>query len=189
MAHEIQVGNKDAVSQILKNKPRLMLTTRYMIPMMFTENVSRNLVRYSLPKNSNSTFEAHICLELTALHLAIISNQSTIVSAVLNHLQSRTNNHYIIKDVFVAKTKSVFAEVTRSKIQDFIFGTMVQMDGMNCLHLAAKYSAESLYKLLHFVSTKEVISSTQYLLDEKDGRAQNTALHIAASLPNASVIR
>ena len=78
--------------------------------MMFTENLTHHLVSYSLSGKSNSNAESHISLEITVLHLAIICNQSSIVSTVLQYLNSGEGNDDIIKKVLVAKTNVVFTE-------------------------------------------------------------------------------
>ena len=185
LAYEIRAGIDDTLNLLLKTEPKFILETRYTFPMPFTESSLHISMRHKLPNKSKSNLETKVIMEITTFHLAIISKQVGIVARILEHLTDDETYGETIKDAFSVKTKAVF-----SGDDVCIYSNVVgSMDGMNCFHLAVKYSPECLYILLQFLRRKGLKALIPVLLEEKDENIRNTALHVAAADPNTSALR
>ena len=185
LAYEIRAGIEDTLNLLLKTEPGFILEARYTFPMTFTENSSHILVKNKIPLNANTNLATTVIMEITTLHLAIISKQVSMVERIIEYLIGDEANGENIRHVFTTKTKAVFSGDDASVYSNDVRS----MDGMNCFHLAVKYSTECLYILLQSLRRRGLIKHIPILLEEKDADIGNTPLHAAAMLPHASALR
>ena len=182
MAYLIRSCNISAFHSLFENDSEAISTIRYNIPITFKGNISHNLTQYAVPLRNSG---ASISLEITPLHLAIICNSHDIVKCILDEFMSKKIDKAVVQKALTAKTKVVFKKKNAQEYPKDAYS----LNGWNVLHLASKFSSRCLKDLLHFVHEKDVISSIQDMLDEKDANDGKTPLHVAASVPDTSVVR
>ena len=186
LVEEIISGIEDTLNLLFESEPDFISHSKFTIPLNCMNNPSLcNAVDYKNTKLSReiSSSSAKIdVIEVTALHLAIIANQPTIVSHILRHLIVKKISESDIKDVLTAKANVKYYE-TNTNVH---LSETRSLHGTNIFHLAVRYSPECLHSLLEFMRHRGKMKDVRGLLAEKDIHIGNTPLHIAASIPDTS---
>ena len=112
-------------------------------------------------------------LYMTPFHLAIISQQPSVVQVMLERSKS-------IKIALGMKTKVIFAT---SDPLDYSKEDRT-MDGINAFHLAGRFHAHSLALILRFLRDIKMLDETKDLLEAKDPHMGLTPLHMAVKSPS-----
>ena len=111
---------------------------------------------------------------MTPFHLAIISQQTNVVSVMLQFAR-RT-----IKTTLDTKTKVFFATNDPSDYHK----EDKTMDGINAFHLAGRFHAHSLLVILTFLRDAKLLDSMMDLFEATDPHMGKTPLHMAVKSPS-----
>ena len=189
LVEEIISGIEDTLNILFEREPGFILESKFIIPLNRMDSPSLcSAVDFKNTKLSRKTSikPAKIdVIEITTLHLAIISNQPTIVRHILQHLMVNKASESNIKEVLTAKANITYSE-RNTKVH---LSETRTLHGSNSFHLAVKYSPECLHSLLEFMRHRGEMKDVRLLLAEKDIHIGNTPMHIAASIPDTSSLR
>lgn len=183
----IRAGKIDKMKNLLKVHNMMLLETWY----TFQVNVKKK--RPALDDELNDCTIA--TLEVSPLHLAIISKQESSIECILEAIETACRDNNLEKQT---KIPTLFRFLEAKVAVKFPTNdcTMYSdedrmLDGMNILHLAAKYYPEGLEKLVCFSQKDKGIFQMvkQILLVGKDNQINNTPFHIAASSSNITALR
>ena len=131
--------------------------------------------------NSNS----QVTLEVSPIHLAIISKQESSLHALLEWATSQDVSSVGMENNQLEKTNDLLD--TKVKVnfqpddQKSYDNLDLMLDGMNILHLAAKYYPSGLEKIIQLSQKHEgLFDQVNKMLAETDLQIKNTPLHVAA---------
>ena len=164
-----------------------LLNTVYTFHVTFVKN-------YNDTDIEDDEEEHEATLEISPLHLAIISQQERSLKAILEEsIISSTPSSSIqnspstnVNKIFGAKVQVTFPSSNFTLYQD---GDRM-LDGMNILHLAAKYYPKGLEILVHFSRTYPgLFKQLKGLLLECDNQIKNTPLHVASASSSIDALR
>ena len=196
LSNYIRAGKSETITDLLKGEHLWLLNTVY----TFQVNMKRKKPIHgrSVPRTSDYTSsylddeDEVATLEVSPLHLAIISKQSSSLEAILKEvvtsmapssLQMQESERNKIID---SRVKVIFPSDNASLYEDD--GRM--LDGMNILHLAAKYYPEGLEVIIRFARKHErLYKDIKGLLFEQDNQIKNNPLHVAASSSSIVALR
>ena len=120
------------------------------------------------------------------LHLAILAKQDEIVRTILNHVVNTSNNHTeAVKNALAVRTEIQFPGESPEMFSE----TDRMLDGMNSIHIATKYHAQSLHAIIQLLIQEDLIDKIGFLLEDGDGHIGNTPLHVAAICPRSISLR
>ena len=139
----------------------------------------------SEPGNKSSN-DGMVTMKMFPIHLAILAKQNQIVKILLNHA-SKTSKFSgdNTKKMLTHRTEICFPQGHPQ-----IFHEDDRMlDGMNPLHVAAKYHSKSLYTIIQFLIQEDLIDDLICLLEETDKHLGNTPLHVAAKCSDSVSLR
>ena len=189
LVEEIISGIEDTLNILFEREPNFILESKFVIPLNRMANPSLcSAVDFKNTKVSRQTTKTSPkidVIEISTLHLAIISNQPTIVSHILQHLMVKNTSESNIMSVLTAKANITYSD----RNTNLRLSEMHSLHGSNSFHLAVKYSPECLHSLLEFMRRRGEMKDVRLLLAEKDIHIGNTPLHIAASIPDSSSLR
>ena len=122
-----------------------------------------------------------VTLEVSPLHLAIISKQESSLDAILEWSTSEAVSlgveNEMINELICTKVKVNFQPDDKKSYEN----SDLMLDGMNILHLAAKYYANGLAKIIQISQkNKGLYDEINKMLVETDNQIKNTPLHVAA---------
>ena len=179
----IRAGKDDRVKQLLTQHKMVLLDTCY----TFQVNIKK--------KNAHSQDELidsnTATLEVSPLHLAIISKQGSCLEVLLKEIES-IQNHEDTNITYSNRFLEAKVVVEFPLDNATLYNDEERMlDGMNILHLAAKYYSEGLEKIICFSQTNKRIFKfmKETLLTGVDNQIRNTPFHVAASAPNVNALR
>ena len=126
-------------------------------------------------------------IEVTPLHLAILSRQEASLEAILESIiplysdispSENTNRKTEADEILETKVKVMYPGPTVGIYSD----EDCMLDGMNILHLATRYFPKGLETIIRVVRRQEgLMTRLRHLIEEKDHHVQNTPLHMAAT--------
>jgi hypothetical protein len=194
----IRAGKSEAIIELFKSyneKSSTLLETVYTFQINFknkssfphktSNNRKKSIASLSFEDDYTATFE------VSPLHLAIISKQKLSLEVILQEgtaaLSQFPQNIEKQKmyQLFGAKIKVTFPSGDGTLYED----EERMMDGMNILHLAAKYYPEGLEAILSFARNYDGLKVIKHLLFEKDNQINNTPLHVAAASSTIVALR
>ena len=111
---------------------------------------------------------------MTPFHLAIISQQTNVVTVMLQFARKT------IKTTLDMKTKVFFATNDPSDYHK----EDKTMDGINAFHLAGRFHAHSLLVILTFLRDIKLLASMMDLFEATDPHMGKTPLHMAVKSPS-----
>ena len=163
-----------------------MLYTVYTFPVHFRR---KKHLHIEIGKGNSPYIEddSHnqVTLEVSPIHLAIISKQESSLQALLQWGTSQemssvgveTNQLKTTNDLFDTKVKVNFQPDDQKSYDNLD----LMLDGMNILHLAAKYYPSGLEKIIQLSQKhKGLFEQVNKMLVETDREIKNTPLHTAA---------
>ena len=166
-----------------------MLQTVYTFPVHFRRKKHLHIEIGKENRRNSPYIEDDSCnqvtLEVSPLHLAIISKQESSLQALLQWVTSpemssvgvETNQLKTTNNLFDTKVKVNF-QPDDQKLYDNLD---LMLDGMNILHLAAKYYPNGLEQIIQlFQKHKGSFEQVNKMLVETDREIKNTPLHVAA---------
>ena len=182
----IRAGKYDEIKSLLEMEREKLLNTVYTFHVTFVK-------KYNDTDIEDDEEEHEATLEISPLHLAIISKQEHSLKAILEEsIISSTPSSSIqnspsinVNKIFGAKVQVTFPSSNFTLYQD---GDRM-LDGMNILHLAAKYYPEGLESILSFARNHDGLKVIKHLLLEKDNQINNSPLHIAAASSSIVALR
>ena len=183
----IRAGKYDEIKSLLEKEREKLLNTVYTFHVTFVK-------KYHDIDIEDDEDEGEATLEISPLHLAVISKQERSLKAILEEsITSSTpgsgaqNSPSInVNQIFGAKVNVKYPSSNVTLYQD---GDRM-LDGMNILHLAAKYYPKGLEILSHFSRTYPgLFKLLKELLLERDNQIQNTPLHVASASSNIDALR
>ena len=140
--------------------------------------------RRNSPYIENDSYN-QVTLEVSPIHLAIISKQESSLQALLELATSQDASSVGVKDNQLEKTNELLD--TRVKVnfqpddQKLYDNLDLMLRGMNILHLAAKYYPSGLEKIIQLSQKhKALFEQVNKMLVETDREIKNTPLHVAA---------
>ena len=183
----IRAGKDDKMKNMLKAHRIMLLETRY----TFQVNIKKK--HFDLENELNDVNIATI--EVSPLHLAILSKQGSCIDCILEEIKLSCASNEVHEATYV----STLARFLEAKVvvkfpsdNGMLYDDEDRMlDGMNILHLAAKYYPDGLQKIICFSQKDKRIFQMvkDVLLIGKDNQIRNTPLHVAASSSNVSPLR
>ena len=166
-----------------------MLQTVYAFPVHFRRKKHLNI---DLGKENcrNSPYIEddsynQVTLEISPIHLAVISKQESSLQALLQWGTSQemssvgveANQLKTTNDLFDTKVKVNFQPDDQKSYDNLD----LMLDGMNILHLAAKYYPSGLEQIIQLSQKhKGLFEQVNKMLVETDREIKNTPLHVAA---------
>ena len=183
----IRAGKEDKMKNMLKVHRMMLLDTWY----TFQVNIKKR--NSDLDNSLNIVNIAKI--EVSPLHLAILSNQGSCIDCILEEIKLTCALNEIHETTNLSTlTRFLEAKVAVNFPSDngMLYNDEDRMlDGMNILHLAAKYYPDGLQKIICFSQQDKRIFQMvkNVLLIGKDNQIRNTPLHVAASSSNVSSLR
>ena len=130
---------------------------------------------------------------MSPFHLAIVARQAEVVQLILKHLQIRcfllpANNNDNPEKNLKKKLLKLLSETTKVK---FTNGTKddydrndCTLDGINSVHLAARFHAKSLLVIMRFLKDFDLLSCIKDILESKDEHMGQTPLHLSTRCPS-----
>ena len=128
---------------------------------------------------------------MSPFHLAIVARQAEVVQLILKHLQIRcfsANNNNNPEKNLKKKLLKLLSETTKVK---FTNGTKddydrndCTLDGINSVHLAARFHAKSLLVIMRFLKDFDLLSCIKDILESKDEHMGQTPLHLSTRCPS-----
>ena len=183
----IRAGKEDKMKNMLKVHRMMLLNTWY----TFQVNIKKR--NSDLENELNDVNIATI--EVSPLHLAILSKQGSCIDCILEEMKSTCASNEIHEPTYL----STLARFLEAKVavkfpsnNGMLYNDEDRMlDGMNILHLAAKYYPDGLQKIICFSQKDKRIFQMvkDVLLVGKDNQIRNTPLHVAASSSNVSPLK
>ena len=142
-----------------------------------------DVMKKALPPENEDADVGTLTLEVSPLHLAIISRQESSLEVLLE--EGATTS--ICNQMISAKVIAIYP----SECDTTLYNDEDRMlDGMNILHLAAKYFPMGLEIIIRFTRKQEgMFSHVKTLLEEMDNQVKNTPLHVAASSSSVIALR
>ena len=142
----------------------------------------------SIPGEESSNFARDIAqIEVTPLHLAILSRQEASLETILDSILTlyselpslnRSDRLTEADQILATKVKVTYPGNTLGIYSD----EDCMLDGMNLIHLATRYFPKGLETIIRVIRRKEgLLSRLKYLIEEQDNQIQSTPLHVAAS--------
>jgi len=193
----IRAGKSDAIKELFKSyneKSTTLLETVYTFEVNFKNKSASAQKTSNSGKKSWASFSYEdytATFEVSPLHLAIISKQKSSLEVILQEgttaLSQFPQNIEKQKcdQFFGAKIKVTFPSGDETLYED----EERMLDGMNILHLAAKYYPEGLETILSFARNYDGLKVIKHLLFEKDNQIHNTPLHVAAASSTIVALR
>ena len=183
----IRAGKYDEIKSLLAMEREKLLNTIYTFNVTFAK-------KYHDIDIEDDGDEDEATLEISPLHLAIISKQERSLNAVLEEcITSSTpgsgaqkSPSININQIFGAKVKVTYpsSDITLYHDSDRM------LDGMNILHLAAMYYPKGLEILARFSRTYTgLYKQLKELLLERDNQIQNTPLHVASATSSIDALK
>ena len=179
----IRAGKDDRVKQLLKQHKMVLLNTCYTFQV--------NIKKKNIHSQDELTNPNTATLEVSPLHLAIISKQGSCLEVLLREIES-IQNHEPTNITYANRFLEAKVVVEFPLDNAALYNDEERMlDGMNILHLAAKYYSEGLEKIICFSQTNKRIFKLvkETLLIGVDNQIRNTPFHVAASAPNVNALR
>ena len=183
----IRAGKVDRTEEMLDTKGKLLLKTWY----TFQVNVKKKD-----PLSDDEYTDGNTAtLEVSPLHLAIISQQGPCLDVILEAIGAMYNKSNLQDDTDSPNCEQLLAakvSVTFPSDDPKLYIDEDQMlDGMNILHLAAKYYPEGLERIICFSQKRKRLLKMiqEILLVGVDNQIKNTPLHVAASSSNVTALR
>ena len=183
----IRAGKDDKMKNMLKTHKMMLLETWY----TFQVNIKK---RHSDLENELNDVNI-ATIEVSPLHLAILSKQDSCIDCILEEIKSIC----ALNEFHEAAYISILARFLEAKVavkfpsdNGMLYNDEDRMlDGMNILHLAAKYHPDGLQRIICFAQKDKRIFKIvkDVLLIGKDDQIRNTPLHVAASSSNVSPLR
>ena len=168
-----------------------MLQTVYTFPVHFRRKKHLHIEigkenRHNSPYIEDDGYN-QVTLEVSPIHLAIISKQESSLQALLEWGTSQemssasvgveNNQLKTSNDLFDTKVKVNFQPDDQKSYDDLD----LMFDGMNILHLAAKYYPSGLEQIIQLSQKhKGLFEHVNEMLVETDSDIKNTPLHVAA---------
>ena len=166
-----------------------MLQTVYTFPVNFRRRKHLHVeigkeIRRNSPYIEDDSYN-QVTLEVSPIHLAIISKQESSLQALLQWGTSQemssvgveTNQLKTTNDLFDTKVKVNFQPDDQKSYDNLD----LMLDGMNILHLAAKYYPSGLEQIIQLSQKhKGLFEQVNEMLVERDLEIKNTPLHVAA---------
>ena len=183
----IRAGKDDKMKNMLKVHKMMLLETWY----TFQVNIRK---RHSDLENELNDLNI-ATIEVSPLHLAILSKQGSCINCILEEIKLIYALNETHEAAYISTlTRFLEAKVTVEFPSDngILYDDEDRMlDGMNILHLAAKYYPDGLQKIICFAQQDKRIFRIvkDVLLIGKDNQIRNTPLHVAASSSNVSSLR
>ena len=183
----IRAGKVDRTEEMLDTKGKLLLKTWY----TFQVNVKKKD-----PLSDDEYTDGNTAtLEVSPLHLVIISQQGPCLDVILEAIGAMYNKSNLQDDTDSPNCEQLLAakvSVTFPSDDPKLYIDEDQMlDGMNILHLAAKYYPEGLERIICFSQKRKRLLKMiqEILLVGVDNQIKNTPLHVAASSSNVTALR
>ena len=185
----IRAGKSDLIKQLIKIKGCKLLRTIYTFPVHFrrkkhlhTEIKKEN--QRSSPYIEEDNYN-QVTLEVSPIHLAIISKQESSLQALLELSTSQDISSVGVEKTQLEKTNDLLHAKVKVNFQpddQKSYDNMdLMLDGMNILHLAAKYYPSGLEKIIQLSQKhKGLFEQVNKMLVETDLEIKNTPLHVAA---------
>ena len=148
----------------------------------------RNSSRDAIPGEESSNFAKDIAqIEVTPLHLAILSRQEASLETILDSILTlyselpslnRSDRLTEADQILATKVKVTYPGNTLGIYSD----EDCMLDGMNIIHLATRYFPKGLETIIRVIRRKDgLLNRVKYLIEEQDNQIQSTPLHVAAS--------
>ena len=121
--------------------------------------------------------------------LAIVARQAEVVQLILKHLQIRcfnnTNpeNKNPKKSLLQLLSKTTKVKFTNGTKDDYDRNDCT-LDGINSVHLAARFHAKSLLVIMRFLKDLNLLSYIKDILESKDEHMGQTPLHLSMRCPS-----
>ena len=186
----IRVGDDNFVKSFLDGDITHILESRLMLDIklkLINGKALNETKKYSSSTlGDRSSHEGMVTMKLFPIHLAILAKQNKIVKILLNHAWRRNN----ISGDNAKKMLTLRTEISFPQNNPQIFHEDDRMlDGMNPLHVAAKYHSKSLYTIIQFLIQEDLIDDLICLFEETDKHLGNTPLHVAAKCSDSVSLR
>ena len=135
-----------------------------------------------------------VTLEVSPLHLAIISKQESSLESILECCISEETQTIGIENCPLDQIYQILSGKVNVKFPNnderLYEDSDLMLDGMNILHLASKYHPSGLEIIIRFCRKhKGLLDLVKTMLLEKDQQIQNTPLHVAASSSSIAALR
>ena len=177
-----------------------MLQTVYAFPVHFRRKKHLNIElgkenRRNSPYIKDDSYN-QLTLEVSPIHLAIISKQESSLQALLEWgtsqeissvgVEMENNQPKTTSDLLDTKVKVNFQPDDQKSYDNLD----LMLDGMNILHLAAKYYPSGLEQIIQLSQKhKALFEQVNKMLVETDREIKNTPLHVAAYSSNIVALR
>ena len=177
-----------------------MLQTVYAFPVHFRRKKHLNIElgkenRRNSPNIEDDSYN-QVTLEVSPIHLAIISKQESSLQAFLElgssqeissmGVEMENNQPKTTSDLLDTKVKVNFQPDDQKSYDNLD----LMLDGMNILHLAAKYYPSGLEQIIQLSQKhKALFEQVNKMLVETDREIKNTPLHVAAYSSNIVALR
>ena len=127
-------------------------------------------------------------IEVTPLHLAILSRQEASLEAILENtipLYSASAANFRLPTRMIDADQILFTRV-KVNYPGRSVGTYsdedCMLDGMNIFHLATRYFPKGLETIIRLVRRQDgLMERLKHLIEQKDNQIENTPLHVAAT--------
>ena len=191
----IRAGKSDSINHLIKMKGSQLLQTVYSFQVHFKRKKHLHIEignenRRNSPCIEDDSYN-QVTLEVSPLHLAIISKQESSLDAILELSTTQDMCSLGVENEKVNELISTRVKVNfRSDDKKSYENSDLMLDGMNILHLAAKYYANGLEKIIQLSQThKGLCDQINKMLLETDSQIKNTPLHVAAHSSSIVALR
>ena len=183
----IRAGKDDKMKMLLQKHRKLLLETWY----TFQVNIKKRT-----SQSEDEIAEADTAtIEVSPLHLAIISKQGSCLDVILTEILSLFSQHVTEEDSRIPTDTKFLEALVSVKFPgndgSFYHDEDRMLDGMNILHLAAKYYPKGLEKIICTIQKNKAIFQMlkDVLLIGVDNQINNTPFHVAASSQKVTALR
>ena len=141
----------------------------------------------------NKGYDDVATLEVTPLHLAILSRQESSLEVILEELITsftQQNTGLGMNRDHILGTKVIAKFPTNDNFKAVYSEEDCMLDGMNVFHLSTKYFPEGLETIIRYLRRQDCLFlQVNDLVAEKDYQIENTPLHVAAECGSIVAMR
>jgi hypothetical protein len=183
------------MKQMIEQHGKDLLNIRYILQVNLRRKINQDIDKQKFVPNyrRNKGYDDVATLEVTPLHLAILSRQEssleTIMEEVITSFTKQNADLGMNKD-HILGTKVSVKFPTNDNFKDVYSEEDCMLDGMNLFHLSTKYFPEGLETIIRYLRRQNgLFLQVNDLVAEKDHQIENTPLHVAADCGSIVAMR